>query len=73
MSEAEKLAKTKRQLLIIGVSCVTVVVVLLWLLSLRQTFADNRARYQNPASAYQSMKAKLGELRKQFKNIKTHN
>jgi len=51
MHEEEKIARARRQLIIIGVACVAAVVFLLWVLSLRRTLDLNRAQYSSPFSS----------------------
>ena len=59
----EKLSKAKRQLLWVGVICITVVVVTLWLVNLQRTLARNRERYATPPSNNWT------QFREQFNNL----
>lgn len=69
LSEDEKLVKAKRQLLVVGVTCVAVVVATLWLISLRTTLARNRKIY--PA-AFRSILRAQPELDTNWQQFKEH-
>lgn len=45
MDEQEQLARARRHLIIVGVSCMAVVIGLLWIVNLKRTLTDNRLRY----------------------------
>ncbi len=68
MTEHEKIAKAKRQLLIIGVVCVSAVVFVLWLLNLRTMFAVNRNKYTSPTRAFKESSENLGGAWNDFRN-----
>lgn len=74
MVEPEKITKAKRQLLIVGVVCVSAVVFVLWLLNLREMFAMNRNKYASSVRAFKEASGNLGatweDFRRQIDNIK---
>lgn len=69
-SEAEKIFKAKKQLLIVGVVCITIVVFTLWLVNLRGTLRQNKKQYSSPFNALQSTKK---ELQKNWEEFTSHN
>lgn len=50
MRGEEKIAKARRQLILVGVVCVAIVVFTIWLVTLPRTLAENRERYSSPAT-----------------------
>ena len=69
-SEEEKLARAQRQLLVIGVSCVAIIIFTLWLVTLRTTFARNRRFYPTVLTTlrlpYDDFKRGVQELKVEF-------
>lgn len=59
-SEEEKLARAKRQLLIVGVVCVAVIIFTLWAVALSGTFHRNRRNYHSPLDAFRSGQGQVG-------------
>ena len=51
----EDLIKARKQLIIVGVVCITAVVLALWLISLPRTLARNRAQYSSPSAAFKQL------------------
>ena len=74
MGEDEKIAKAKRQLVIVGVVCVSAVVFVLWLLNLRGMFAVNRSKYVSPLRSFKEATGNLGgtwdDFRRQINALK---
>lgn len=68
-TEEEKIAKTKKQLLIVGVACITIVIFALWLVNLRATLQRNKQQYSSPLKSLQSSKT---ELQKSWKEFRDH-
>ncbi|OGL64407.1 hypothetical protein A3B21_04940 [Candidatus Uhrbacteria bacterium RIFCSPLOWO2_01_FULL_47_24] len=67
MEEEEKIAKARRQLLVVGVVCVAAVVFTIWLVSLRTTFSLNQKKYPSPLSALKQTQKQLGGSWDDFK------
>ena len=67
MQEEEKIVKAKRQLLIVGVVCVSAVVFVLWLLNLRGMLAMNRSKYVSPLHSLKDAPGNLGGAWEEFK------
>ena len=67
VSESEKIAKAKKQLLVTGVVCITIVVFTLWLVNLRGTLRQNKKQYPSP---FQSLKSTQQELEQTWKEFR---
>ena len=67
MEDEEKIAKARRQLLIVGVACVAIVVFTIWLVSLHTTLSLNRKKYNSPLSALKQTQEQIGGSWKIFK------
>ena len=61
MTEAEQLARAKRQLTIVGVVCVTIIVFMLWLTHLDENIAYlNKKSVPLPLESFQAAEKQLG-------------
>ncbi|MDO8505337.1 MAG: hypothetical protein Q7S48_02050 [bacterium] len=68
--EEEKITKAKKQLLVVGVVCITIVVFTLWLVNLRTTLIQNKKQYSSPFQSLRSTKQELQQSWKEFSNQK---
>jgi len=66
--EHENIEKAKRQLVIVGVVCVSAVVFVLWLLNLRSILASNNSRYASPLHSFKAAPGNLGSAWNDFRN-----
>lgn len=60
MREDEKLEKAKLELRLVGIICIVIVILALWLVSLRKTLARNRENYTPVSATLESARVELG-------------
>lgn len=68
MPEDEKLKKAQRELRLVGIVCIVIVVSVLWLVSLRKTFAVNRQNYTPTRKLIKDTRVNLGSSWDEFQN-----
>lgn len=71
-SEKAEIKKAKRQLLIVGVICITTVIFIIWLMGIDNTFERNRQQYKETLNqnTQKQLSQKLQEIKQQIQGLR---
>lgn len=69
MTEPERIARAKKQLILVGVSCISIIVFVLWVIHLRSTlaYAAKRAPTTSIVDSFKKTQQQLGPQWEQFR------
>lgn len=68
-NEEDKIARARKQLLIIGVVCISAVILTLWVINLRVTLRENRIKYP---SSFSTLKSSQEQLKNDFRDFRVN-
>lgn len=71
-SEKTEIEKAKKQLLVVGVTCVALIIFIIWLTGLDNAFKRNRQKYSAviDQSAQKQLSNKLQEIKQQLRELR---